>query len=53
MLEKREEVACAFEVFDMGCTGIRDQRKWVLFRELTSEGHPFGEGIKNIAEGLL
>ena len=37
----------------MGGAGIRDQSKWVLFRELTSHRHPLGEGIKNIAEGLL
>ena len=53
MLEKRKEVAGAFEMLDMGCTGVRDQRKWVLFRELTNQGDPFRKGIKDIAEGLL
>ena len=53
MLEKREEVIGVFEMLNMGGTGVRDQRKWVLFRKLTSEGHPFWEGIKDVAEGFL
>ena len=53
MLEKREEVECGFEVPDMGGAGVRDQGKWVVFCKLTSQGHPFGKGIKDIAEGLL
>jgi hypothetical protein len=53
MLEKREEVIGVFEMLNMGGTGVRDQRKWVLFRKLTSEGHPFREGIKDVAEGFL
>jgi len=53
MLKKREEVECGFEVPDVGGAGIRDQSKWVLFCKLTSQGHPLGKGIKDIAEGLL
>ena len=53
MLEKKEEVECGFEVPDVGGAGIRDQSKWVLLRELTNQGHPFGEGVKDIAEGFL
>ena len=53
MLEKREEVECGFEVPDVGGAGIRDQSKWVLFCKLSSQGHPFGKGIKDIAEGFF
>ena len=53
MLEKRKEVECGFEAPDVGGAGIRDQGKWVLLRELTNQGHPFGEGVKYIAEGFL
>jgi len=52
MGKERKEIVGGFEMLDMGSTGIRDQGKGVVFRELTSEGHPFGEGIKNIAERL-
>jgi len=53
MMEKREEVVGVFEMLDMGGAGIRDQGKRVVLREATSDGHPFGEGIKDIAKGLL
>lgn len=53
MLEKREEVVGGLEMLDMRGAGVRDQGKWVVFRKLTHEGYPFGEGIKDIAEGLL
>jgi len=53
MLKKREEVIGSFEMLDMGSACVRDEGKGVLFREPTDEGHPFGEGIKDIAEGLL
>jgi hypothetical protein len=53
MLEKREEVICGFEMLDMGGAGVRDQCKWVVLRESMSEGHPFGEGIKDVTEGFL
>ena len=53
MMKKREEVACGFEMLDMGGTGVRDQGKWVLFHKLTRDGYPFGEGIKDVAEGFL
>jgi len=42
ILEKREEVECGFEVSDMGGAGIRDESKWVVLRESTSKGNPFG-----------
>jgi hypothetical protein len=53
MLEKRKKIECRFEVSDMGCAGVRDQGKRVVLRESTSQGHPHGKGIKDIAEGLL
>jgi hypothetical protein len=53
MLEKRKKIECRFEVSDMGCAGIRDESKWVVLRESTSKGNPFGKGIKDIAEGIL
>jgi hypothetical protein len=36
MLKEREEVIGSFEMLDMGGAGVRDQGKWVVFRELTS-----------------
>jgi len=53
MRKKREEVVGGFEMLDMGSAGVRDQCKGVVFRELSSEGHAFGEGIKDVAERLL
>ena len=40
-------------MLDMGGAGVRDQCKWVVLCESMSEGHPFGEEIKDVTEGFL
>ena len=53
MWKERKEVVGGFEMLDMGSASVRDQCKGVVFGELSSEGHAFGEGIKDVAERLL
>jgi hypothetical protein len=53
VIEERKKVVGGFEILDMGGAGIRDESKWVVLRESTSKGNPFGKGIKDIAEGIL
>ena len=42
VIEEMKKVECGFEVPDMGGAGVRDQGKWVVLRESTSKGNPFG-----------
>ena len=42
MIEERKKVVGGFEMLDMGGAGIRDESKWVVLRESTSKGDPFG-----------
>jgi hypothetical protein len=53
MLEKRKEVVGGFEMSDMGGTSVGDQGQWVVEGELANESNPFGQGIKDVAEGFL
>lgn len=53
MVEEWKEVVGGFEMSDMGGAGVGDQGEWVVEGELAHESDPFGQGIKDIAEGFL
>ena len=53
MVEKREEVAVGFEMLDMGCAGVGNNRKGVVGGKLPNQSNAFWQWVENVAEGLL
>ena len=51
-LEDRKKVIGGLQMADMGGTGVRDQAEGITRGQLPCDGHPVGQGTKDVAKGL-
>ena len=53
MLKEWKEIVGSFEMLDMGCAGVGNNRKGVVGGKLPNQSNAFWQWVENVAEGLL